>query len=288
VHVWWLAARPKTLWAAVAPVVIGTAMAADAGAAHLPAAASALLAALLIQVGTNFSNDYSDYLKGADTSARKGPLRVTQAGLVSPGAMRVATVIVFSLSVAAGAYLIVRGGWPVLLIGVFSILAGILYTAGRYSLAYLGLGDLFVFIFFGPVAVAGTFYVQALYLMPGAIVVGLAPGLIAVAILLANNIRDVEEDRQSGKRTLVVRMGRSFGVWMWLAAITLAAVIPPLVGLYDGTHPGSVLTLGILPLAVFPFRALRSAPAAALNPVLGQSAGLLLLFSVLFAAGWNL
>jgi 1,4-dihydroxy-2-naphthoate polyprenyltransferase len=286
--VWTLAARPKTLWAAVAPVLVGTALAVEAGAAHAPAALSALVAALLIQIGTNFSNDYADFLKGADTHERKGPLRVTQAGLVAPATMKRATALVFTLAVVAGLYLIYRGGWPVLAIGVLSIAAGILYTSGRYALAYVGLGDLFVLVFFGPVAVGGTYYVQALDVGPEVLAIGLAPGLLAVAILLANNIRDVDEDRLAGKRTLVVRMGKSTGVAMWLAAVVVAALIPPLVGLAAGEHPAAALTLLILPLAIPPVRTLRSSERDALNPVLGQSARLLLTFSVLFALGWNL
>ncbi|MFB3133801.1 MAG: 1,4-dihydroxy-2-naphthoate octaprenyltransferase, partial [Rhodothermales bacterium] len=160
--IWTAAARPKTLGAAVAPVLVGTAMAWEAGGFHAPAALCALLGALLIQIGTNFSNDYADFLKGADTGVRKGPLRVTQAGLVAPATMKRATVLVFALAFVVGLYLIWRGGWPILVIGVLSILSGVFYTVGRYSLADLGLADVFVLVFFGPVAVGGTYYVQAL------------------------------------------------------------------------------------------------------------------------------
>lgn len=288
-QIWTAAARPKTLWAAAAPVLVGTAMAVEAGGFHALAALCALLGALLIQVGTNFSNDYADYLKGADTEARKGPLRVTQAGLVTPEAMRWATAVVFGLAVAAGGYLIWRGGWPVLLIGVLSILSGILYTVGRYSLAYLGLADLFVLVFFGPVAVGGTYYVQALDLDPVVLVMGLGPGLLSVAILLVNNIRDIDEDRQADKKTLVVRLGRSFGVALYALCVGVAAMLP--VGVYGwtGTHPWAMAAAAILPLAVPAIRTLRaSRDPAALNPLLGATSRMLLLYSVLFAIGWNL
>lgn len=288
-RIWMIAARPKTLWAAAAPVLLGTAMAAEAGGFHLPSALCALLGALLIQVGTNFSNDYADFLKGADTDARKGPLRVTQAGLVTPGAMRVATAVVFGLAVAAGLYLIGRGGWPVLLIGVLSILSGLLYTVGRYSLAYLGLADLFVLVFFGPVAVAGTYYVQTLDLDPLVPVMGLGPGLVSVAILLVNNIRDVDEDRAAGKKTLVVRLGRSFGVILYALCIGAAALLPAAVFAWIGTHPWAMLGAAILLPAVPAVRTLRaSRDPGRLNPLLGATSRLLLLYSVLVSVGWIL
>ncbi|GIV62252.1 MAG: 1,4-dihydroxy-2-naphthoate octaprenyltransferase [Rhodothermaceae bacterium] len=288
-RIWWTAARPKTLWAAVAPVLVGVAMAAADGALHVPAAFCALLGAILIQVGTNLYNDYADFEKGADTSERKGPLRVTQAGWVTLRTMRRATVIVFGLAVLAGAYLIWRGGWPVLLIGVSSILFGVLYTAGRYALAYLGLADLFVLIFFGPVAVAGTYYVQALALRPEVVVAGLAPGLLSVAILLVNNIRDVEEDRKAGKRTLPVRFGRSFGVGLYAVCVGVAPLVPVGLYLWMGGHPWAPVTVALealaLPMAV---RLHRTREPAALNALLGETARLLLLYSLVFSVGWLL
>ena len=287
--VWLLAARPKTLGAAIAPVLIGTAMAWAAGGFHALAAGCALLGAILIQIGTNFSNDYSDFLKGADTEDRKGPLRVTQAGLVTPEAMKRATVVVFALAVAAGGYLIWRGGWPVLLIGLLSILSGLLYTVGRYSLAYLGLADLFVLVFFGPVAVGGTYYVQTLTINDVVIVAGVAAGLLSVAILLVNNIRDVEEDRAANKKTLVVRAGRSFGVALYMACVLIAALIPVGLYFYTGQHPWAMAVVLILPLAWPIVQKLRHERAAmALNPLLGATGRLLLLYSLLFSIGWML
>lgn len=287
--VWTMAARPRTLPAAAAPVLVGTALAAADGAFHALAAICALLGALLIQVGTNYANDVQDYLKGADTAARRGPLRVTQAGLASPAAVQRAAAGAFALAVVAGLYLIARGGWPVLAIGVLSILFGVLYTGGRYSLAYLGIADAFVLVFFGPVAVAGTYYVQALALTPEAVVAGLGPGALATAILLANNIRDVDGDRVANKRTLVVRLGRRAGVALYVACFVLAAAVPVVLWAGAGAPPAAMAAALVLPLGLRLAATLRrSDDPVAVGPVLGRTAGALALYSVLFAAGWLL
>lgn len=260
------------------------------GVAHALSASLALLGAVLIQVGTNFYNDYADFKKGADTEARLGPTRVTQAGLASPTAVLTATAVAFGLAVLAGGYLMWRGGWPIVAVGVLSILFGILYTAGRYSLAYLGISDIFVLLFFGPVAVGGTYYVQALTLPVDVIVAGLPPGLLAMAILLVNNIRDVETDRNAGKRTLVVRIGRRAGVGLYGATVLAAFLVAPVLLLMDRSHAGVLITLLALPLAFMNIMTLvRSKPEAAveLNPLLGRTAQLLLVYSVLFAVGWT-
>ncbi len=279
--------RPKTLGAAVAPVLVGTAMAWADGGFHAPAALCAFLGALLIQIGTNFSNDYADFLKGADTGARKGPLRVTQAGLVAPETMKRATILVFALAVVAGLYLIWRGGWPILVVGVLAIFSGVLYTVGRYALAYLGLADLFVLVFFGPVAVGGTYYVQALDIDAVVLVAGLAPGLLSTAILLVNNVRDVDEDRQAGKRTLVVRLGKPFGIALYAFCVAAAVLIPVGLFLATGRHPWAMAVLLAAPPALPILRKLRTeTDPAALNPLLGATGRLLLLYSVLFSVGW--
>ena len=181
---WFLAARPKTLLASLAPVAIGTAMAVHEDQYHALAMIAALVGAISIQIGTNFCNDYFDFFQGADTRDRKGPTRAVQSGLISPRAMFNATFLMFAITCIVTAYLWSRAGWPFLLIGALSILFGVLYTAGRNSLAYLGLGDPFVLIFFGPVAVAGTFYVQALSLDWPVVLAGFAPGLLAVGLLV--------------------------------------------------------------------------------------------------------
>ena len=289
-RLWLDAARPKTLPAAIAPVLVGIGLAVEAGAFHALAAACALLGAVLIQVGTNYANDAEDFVRGADTDARKGPRRATAAGLVTAGQMRAAAAVAFALAFAAGIYLIVRGGWPILALGLASIASGYAYTAGRYALAYTGLADLFVLVFFGPVAVGGTYYVQALDLPTWVPIAGLGPGCLATAILLANNVRDVEEDRAADKRTLVVRFGRPFGVFLYNLCVSGAVVVPAALALVSRDHVG---VLAASALAALVGRRLArtlatTADPAVLNPLLGKTAGLLSLYSVVFALGWVL
>jgi len=288
-RVWIHAARPKTLAASLAPVGVGTAMAAEAGRFAPLAAALTVLSALLIQVGVNYHNDYTDYLKGADTEDRVGPLRVTQAGWVDPATMRRATIFVFVGAVVAGGYLIYRGGWPILLIGVASLATAVWYTAGPYSLAALGLADLAVFVFFGPVAVGGTYYVQALACPPEVMVAGAGPGLFSVGILLINNLRDAPNDRAAGKRTLVVRLGRSAGVVLYGASLAGALLVPVVLYGWTGARPWSLAPLLLVPGVV---RAVRTVATTsdphALNPLLATTGRLLALWSALFAAGWLL
>ena len=283
-----MAARPKTLGAAIAPVLLGTAMAAEAGAFHGPAALCALLGAILIQVGVNYHNDYADFEKGADTEDRLGPTRVTQAGFVAPSSMRRATFVVFALAVVAGSYLIVRGGWPVLLIGVLSIASAVAYTAGPYSLADTGTADGFVLVFFGPVAVGGTYYVQALGITPPVIVAGLGPGLLSVGILLVNNIRDIEGDRAADKKTLPVRLGRAAGNALYDACLVGAAAVP--AGLLGwGASPWVLLATAVMALGIPLARTLHTSDAPdALNRLLARTGQLLVLYSIAFAIGWNL
>jgi 1,4-dihydroxy-2-naphthoate octaprenyltransferase len=286
-QVWLMAARPKTLGAAIAPVLLGTAMAYEASALHWPAALCALLGAVLIQVGVNYHNDYTDFVKGTDTEDRVGPTRVTQAGYVAPETMRRATIVVFALAVLAGVYLIVRGGWPVLLIGVLSIASAVLYTAGPYSLADTGLADLFVLIFFGPVAVGGTFYVQALTITWPVIVAGLGPGLLSEGILLVNNIRDLEGDRAAGKRTVPVRLGRRVGVMLYGACVIGAALVPVVLYALLGAHPWVLMAVPVVLLAAAPMRTLwRERRPERLNPLLAATGRVLMLYSVVFAWGW--
>lgn len=281
------ATRPKTLWAAAAPVLIGWALAAGDGEFHALAAILALLGAILIQIATNYHNDYADFLKGTDGEDRVGPQRVTAAGLATPEQMKRATVAVFGLAVLAGTYLMIRGGWPIVLIGFSSIAFGVLYTAGPKSLAYLGIADFFVLIFFGPVAVGGTYWVQALDIHPMVVVAGLAPGLLSMAILLVNNIRDVDGDRLAGKKTLIVRVGRNVGIGLYARSVTAAALVPVLLLAMGSGRPWALLALLILVPGFSLVRRLStiSAPRE-LNPVLGRTAQLLLLYAVLFSVGW--
>ena len=289
--IWWEAARPKTLWAAVSPVLIGIALAVYFGVFHALSASLALMGAILIQIGTNFFNDLADFKKGADTKERTGPWLMVQAGLVSEQAMRVATYATFGLAVLSGVYLMLRDGLPIVVIGFSSILFGIAYTGGKYSLAYLGIADVFVLVFFGPIAVAGTFFVQALEWPEVIWFVGLAPGLLAVAILLVNNIRDRVQDAKASKRTLVVRLGRPFAEWLYLAC-SLAAVFVAIAAWKFYDAPALILlSLGAFPLMIQSWLQLRSIPeheAAKMNPILGQTARNLLVYSVLISLGWIL
>jgi 1,4-dihydroxy-2-naphthoate octaprenyltransferase len=287
-NIWLLAARPKTLPAASAPVVIGTALALADHAFNLTSALAALIGALLIQIGTNFANDYFDHKQGIDTAERLGPLRVTQAGLVSPAAMRTATASVFTLALLVGVYLVWRGGWPIVFIGLFSILFGVLYTAGPYPLGYNGWGDIFVLIFFGPVAVGGTYYVQALTIPDYVIVAGLAPGLFSVAILVVNNLRDLDNDRLAGKKTLAVRFGRTFTIAQYILCVTLAVMLPILLVLFfDGPIYSLIAVATALPAPVV-VRQVMSRRGRPLNDTLAATGQLLLLYSVLFSLGWLL
>jgi 1,4-dihydroxy-2-naphthoate octaprenyltransferase len=287
--IWILAARPKTLWAAVAPVLIGTVMAFERDdVAWLPTAAT-LFAAVMIQIGTNFSNDYFDWKRGTDTLDRLGPLRVTQAGLVKPGTMKTAFTLVFFFVACAGAYLTWRGGWPIAVIGAASILSGILYTAGPYPLGYIGMGDLFVLVFFGPLAVGGTYYVQTLDMDMTVLVSGLAPGLLSVAILTVNNLRDLDEDKKAGKRTLAVRFGRTFARVEYLLCILIASAIPTSFVLFSRGHSLSLGTLAVPFLAIPSIRKVfTSRDGPTLNGVLAATGRLLLVYSIIFSVGWLL
>lgn len=280
-----LAARPKTLAAAVVPVAVGTAVAWDHGGFAAAPALAALAVALLVQVGTNYANDYFDFVHGADTEERIGPTRAVQAGLLSPGAMVAGTVAAFALAALAGLYLIRVAGWSMIWIGLASIAAGVWYTAGgRWSLGYLGLGDLFAFAFFGPVAVATTAYVQARAWLPEAWLASLPVGLLTVAILVVNNTRDLETDRASGKRTLAVRLGRSASVAEWGVAVALAFAVPFVHWALGWEGPWVLLPLASLPFAAGPWRALRRhRDGPRLNAALGATARLLLTFGALYA-----
>ena len=202
INIIFMAIRPKTLGVAVSSVMIGSTMAFSYGKGHLTSAVLCFICALLIQIGANLSNDYFDFVKGSDTEERIGPTRVTQAGLISPQKMFIFFVFIFVLAGIFGIYLSIRGGFPIVLIGLLSIASGILYTGGPIPFGYIGLGDLFVFIFFGPVAVCGTFYVQALELPFEVFIAGLGPGFFSMSLLSVNNLRDEHTDRKAGKNTV--------------------------------------------------------------------------------------
>lgn len=286
---WILAARPKTLWAAVSPVLIGVALAMDDGVFHFPSAFIALIGAVLIQIGTNYANDYFDYLKGADTEERLGPTRATAAGWVQPSHMRNAFILVFVLTAILGSYLIVRSGWPIVIIGALSILFAIIYTAGPFPLGYNGLGDIFVFIFFGPVAVGGTYYVQALDINSTVFLAGIAPGLFSAAILTVNNLRDINQDVKSGKKTLQVRFGRKFGQLEYLLSIAIACLIPALLAFQTSGHFAALLAVPTFMLAIPSLKIIfKEEPSKRYNAVLAQTGKMLLIFSLVFSIGWIL
>ena len=286
---WLLACRPKTLPAAIAPVMIATAMALGDGVHHFPTAFVCLLAALAIQIGTNLANDYYDFKKGTDTIDRIGPTRMTQSGLIKPSTMKLAFIISFTLAVLLGIWLINRGGWPIAVIGILAIISGILYTAGPYPLGYIGLGEVFVFIFFGPVAVAGTYYVQSYEMNMAVFLAGIAPGLISVAILTVNNLRDIDSDRKTGKRTLAVRFGRSFAIYEFLFSIIAAALIPILIYCLINDHK-AILICALLTLISIPTikEVLTTSDGPTLNNALAMTGRLLMIYSILFSIGWIL
>ena len=279
-----MAARPKTLPAALAPVLVGTALAFHDNALTLPAALAALLGALLLQIGSNFANDYFDFFKGADTADRLGPPRVTASGLITPHQLRWGMFVVFGLSALDGLYLIQVGGWPILAVGVASILAALLYTGGPFPFGYYGLGDLFVFIFFGLVAVCGSYYVQALNLTWAVVLAAVAPGLLITAILVVNNLRDIETDARAGKRTLAVLLGRTRTRWEYRILIALAYLLPLLLWqLYEFSFL-VLLTWLTFPLAYKLLHEISSkTDGPALNRALAGTARLSLLFSLLLA-----
>lgn len=288
--VWFAAARPRTLPAAIAPVLVGTALAwhdlwLERQPLAWPAALACLGFALLIQIGTNFANDYYDFIKGADTHERVGPRRAVAAGLVSPEVMKSAMIVVFMFAFIVGLSLLKYGGWPLLVVGATSILCGIAYTGGPFPLGYNGLGDLFVFIFFGLVAVCATFFVQTGYVSQEALLCSVGVGLLAANILVVNNYRDVDTDRVAGKRTLVVRFGRRFARIQFGVSLLVALTIP-LHLLRMGYKPLVLLPLLLAPLAWRHTNRLAGAKSPEeLIALLGDTGKLLALYAILLSAG---
>jgi 1,4-dihydroxy-2-naphthoate octaprenyltransferase len=284
-QIWLLAARPKTLPAAAAPVIVGSAVAYSEAVFRFWPALAALLGALLIQIGTNFANDVFDFKRGADTSERLGPLRVTQAGLLSPQQVMVGMWLTFGLAALIGLYLVWVGGWPIIIIGLFSILSGIAYTGGPFPLGYNGLGDFFVFIFFGLVAVCGTYYVQAGTVSPLAIWAAIPVGALATAILVVNNLRDIETDRAAGKKTLAVRFGARGAQVEYLLLLGLAYSVPLLIWLLGYSTPWVLLTWLSLPLLKPLINQVLHERGRPLNLALAGTARLELIYSFLFSVG---
>jgi 1,4-dihydroxy-2-naphthoate polyprenyltransferase len=285
-RLWVVAARPRTLPAAVAPVLVGTALAGSEDVFRPLAFVAALLGSVFIQIGTNLSNDYSDARRGADTEDRLGPVRVTAGGLMPPRTVLVGTYVAFGVAVAAGAYLAAVAGWELLAVGTASILAGVLYTGGPRPYGYEGLGELFVFLFFGVVAVVGSYYVQTEELRWEAFALSVPVGLLAAAILVVNNVRDVDTDRRAGKRTLVVKLGRERARRLYVAMLAGAFAAPVVTWLAGGLSAWLLLSLAALPLAPPLVRTLSTrSDGPALNAALAGTGRLLAVFSALLAAG---
>jgi 1,4-dihydroxy-2-naphthoate octaprenyltransferase len=287
-----MAARPKTLAAAAAPVLIGTGLASFRGSFQLLPALMALVGALLIQIATNLANDYYDFVRGADTAERVGPVRVTQAGLLAPTAVWKAMVGVMVVAVLVGSYLVWVGGWPILWVGLLSLVCVVAYTGGPFPLAYLGLGDLFVFVFFGLVAVAGTYWVQATAFPPDALLAGVGVGALSTAILVVNNLRDRATDARAGKRTLAVRIGRAATAVQYTLLLVVAVAAPVLgILVYGWPTVTAVAGLATAVVCLTPLRTVwRYSDPRELVPALGQTARGVALYGILLssALAWGL
>ncbi len=282
---WIMASRPRTLPASIAPVIVGTGLAIQAGVFRPLAALAALVAALLIQIGSNFANDLGDFRRGADRHGRVGPTRVTTAGLLTPRQVEAGMVVVFGLAALCGIYLITLGGWPILLVGLLSIAAAMAYTIGPAPFGYYGLGDLGTFVFFGLIAVVGTYYVQAHAVTPAAWLGGVAMGCLITNILVVNNIRDADTDRAAGKRTLAVLLGRRGARIEYLLLLVIAYAIPLILWLALGYRPGALLAWLTLPLAYRQTRAVFTILGPALNRTLAGAAQLAVAYAVALAVG---
>jgi 1,4-dihydroxy-2-naphthoate octaprenyltransferase len=282
---WVIAARPKTLAAAVVPVIVGSAAAANNGKFVLAYGLVALFCSLLIQIGTNFSNDYYDFVKGADNEKRKGPLRVMISGLISVNEMKAGIAVVFLTAFIAGLYLVYTGGVFVLVIGVASILAGMAYTAGPYPLAYNGLGDLFVFMFFGVVGTVGTYFVLAHQLSLLPFLCSIPVGALITNILVINNYRDVEEDKAANKYTLAVILGRTFTRYQYIFLLLISFMVPIILFFNFGFTYWILLPLLSAPIAFRLIKMLFTFEGKELNKTLELTAQFSALFGILLSAG---
>ena len=282
---WVIASRPKTMTAAIAPVLLGSALAYYESAFDIITFLFILVSACLIQLGTNFTNDLFDYIKGTDNNDRLGPKRAMQAGLISTSEMKKAIFIVFSLSICFGFYLALLGGWVIVGIGLVSILFAILYTGGPYPLAYNGLGDVFVFIFFGLIAVSGTYYLYTDYFSINSFIIGSSAGCLATAILVVNNLRDVDNDKECGKNTLAVYCGKKFTQFEYLLLMIIAYIIPIYISIYLGNKASIYIVYFTLPISIRLIIDVFYKNNSMLNETLEATAKLLLLYSLLFSFG---
>ena len=282
---WILASRPKTLPAAVVPVLVGSALAVSVGKFYLMYSIVALLCALLIQIGTNFTNDLYDYLKGADSKQRKGPVRVLASGLISVREMKIGNIVVFGLSFIMGLYLVYSCGIIVLWIGIISIFAGIVYTAGPFPLAYNGLGDLFVFAFFGVVGTMGTFYLHTQEFSILSFLVSLPVGALTTNILIVNNYRDIEEDKAAGKNTLAVYLGKEFTRWEFIFLLLLSYAVSFILFLNYDYSLWIFLPYITIPYTILLISMLFKLKGESLNKTLELTAKFAGIYGLLFSAG---
>ncbi len=282
---WLMAARPRTLPAAAAPVLVAIALAWRDGVFHVWAALACLLISLLMQIGANFANDLFDHERGTDTPDRLGPTRVTASGIISPAQMRIATALIFGLAALVGLYLALRGGWPIVILGISIILAALAYTGGPLPYGYYGLGDVFVFLSFGVAAVCGTYYAQALTVSANAWWASAPMGLLIINILVVNNTRDISTDTAAHKRTLAVLLGRKAMHLEYLLCLLGAYLIPLGLWLAGSLSWGGLLSWFSIPQAVTLYREFVHTEGRALNKTLGGTAQLALIYAILFSAG---
>lgn len=282
---WLLASRPKTLLAAVVPVMVGSALAISMKKFYLPYSIVALLCSILIQIGTNFTNDLYDYLKGSDTIKRKGPRRVLATGLISVSEMRLAIILVFGLTFVLGLYLVYSSGILILWVGILSIFAGIIYTAGPFPLAYNGLGDLFVFIFFGIVGTMGTYYLHTQEISIIAFIVSLPVGALITNILIVNNYRDIEEDREANKKTLTVILGRTFSRWQYIFLIMISYLTSFIMYLNFNYKLWIFLPMLTIPISIILIKMLYTLKGQELNKTLELSAKFAGIYGLLLSIG---
>ena len=285
IRAWYLASRPKTLFAAVAPVVVGTALAIREHKFVIVSAFVALVCSVLIQIGTNFVNDLYDYLRGADGKDRLGPKRAVASGRISVRAMKLGIAVVLGSAFVLGMYLVLAAGPLVLMIGIFCIIAGVAYTAGPYPLAYHGLGDVFVFLFFGVVGTLGTYYVQAVDMNIVVFVSSLPVGALITNILVVNNYRDIEQDRKAGKFTLAVLMGRRFTEAQFVCLLVVSYLVPVSLFLAFGFDLWVLLPFLSLPVAAVTARQIKRSQGTELNKALETTSRLCIIFAILFGIG---
>ena len=282
---WILAARLKTLPAAISPVILGCALAFHDVFFHFFICIMTIFAAVLIQIGTNYANDVFDFQKGTDREDRLGPIRVTQSGFISPIKMKKAMWFIFAMAICVGIYLVFIGGWPIVWIGLTSIAVGIAYTGGPYPLGYHGLGDVFVFIFFGLIAVPGTYYLQTGTISNLSISMGAIMGMLSTAILVVNNLRDADTDMLSGKKTLAVRLGKKFSKFQYSILMILPFLLPLYIWRNFENEFSILITFFALPISIHLISQIFSLSGSDLNFVLLRTARFLFIFTVLLSIG---